>query len=278
MNNKLILIDGYSVLFRLYFATKERNIKSGALEGFTRSVRNIKRQKHTHLAVVFDCGKKTFRHDMSPDYKANRPNLRDTEPDLIPQFKSVRDVVKIMNIPILEKEGYEADDIIATFAKKAEANNFEVCIVGIDKDLMQLINDNIIMLDVFKGKEIIERDVIEKWGVQPNQLLDLFSLIGDASDNVPGVKGIGPITAANLINEFGTLDNLISNIENIKKLSTKNKLKSDLDNLFLSKNLIRLCENVELDITLNDCVSRNYNDSEVDDFLQKYNGNDRFFI
>lgn len=254
MKKRLVLIDGYGFLFRAYFAIK--NLKksddtaTNGAYGFTRMLMNLLANINaTHIAIVFDSGKKTFRHEIFPQYKANRPPVPE---DLIPQFTMIRDAANALNIKTLEKVGYEADDIIATLATKAEKEDFEVLIVSSDKDLMQLVDDNIFMYDAMKEKKIHIEDVIEKWGVEPSKLLDVLSLIGDTADNVSGVQGIGPKTAVELINEYGSVENLIENVQNIKQEKRKNTIINHLDDLKLSKRLITLEKNVDLEEKLDD--------------------------
>ena len=254
MDKKLVLIDGYGFLFRAYFAIKGLKRSDGVavngVYGFTRMLMDLMIDINaSHIAVVFDTGKKTFRHEIYSEYKANRPPVPE---DLIPQFSIVRDVVKSLNIKILEKVGYEADDVIATVATKAKEEGFEVLIVSSDKDLMQLVDDKIFMYDAMKNKEIHIADVIEKWGVEPVKVLDVLSLIGDTSDNVPGVPSIGPKTATELIKEFGSVENLINNLDRIKQEKRRNAIIENLDNLNLSKTLITLDKNVELEDSLDD--------------------------
>ena len=161
----------------------------------------------THFAVIFDYSAKTFRSDLFDGYKANRPEPPD---DLIPQFPLVRDAVRAFNVACIEQEGYEADDIIATYALQAVEAGAEVTIVSSDKDLMQLVQPGIIMYDTMKNKVIGEAEVIERFGVPPSKVVEVQALIGDSSDNVPGVPGIGVKTAALLINEFGDLETLLA--------------------------------------------------------------------
>ena len=244
MNNismkKLILIDGYSFLFRAFFAirnlTRKDGTPVGGLYGFSRMlIKIITEIEYTHIAVAFDTGKKTFRNEIYSEYKANRPPC---PPELLPQFPLVRELVKVLNITSLEKDGYEADDVIATYAKKAENDGFEVVIVSSDKDLMQLVDEKILMFDGMKNEFIDIEKVREKWGVEPTKVLDVLTLMGDASDNVPGVQGIGPKTAMELINTYGDIDGLLKNIDNIKQAKRREILKNSIDDILLSKKLI----------------------------------------
>jgi len=251
-NKKLILIDGYGFLFRAYYAiqklTKRDGTPTGAVYGFTKMLRNILLYMHsTHLAVVFDTGKKNFRHELYPEYKANRPPA---PVDLIPQFPVVREAAEALSLAVIEKVGYEADDVIATLTRRAEEEGFEVVICSSDKDLMQLVSENVTMYDGMKRKKIGINEVKEKWGVEPEQVLDLLSLTGDSSDNVPGVPGIGPKTAADLINKYKTLEEVLSNAEEIRKIKLKESLIANSDKAILSKKLITLDKNVILNFDL----------------------------
>jgi DNA polymerase-1 len=277
MNKRLILVDGYSFVFRAFFsmdrgATKGMKRRdgtpTGALYGFTKMLMNLMTSnlKYTHIAVAFDTGGKTFRHEMFSDYKGTRPPC---PPDLIPQFPLMREATKALNVKTLEKRGYEADDVIATYAKRAEKDGYEVVIVSVDKDLMQLITDNVVMYDTSKGEFIDADRVRQKWGVNPKQVLDVLSLIGDTSDNVPGVPKIGPKNAADLINQYGDIDNLLANIENIEKKTNRETLQNHRDKAILSRDLIRLNENVPLDDCLDNLIHNRYNDEELRDFLRK---------
>ena len=267
---KLVLIDGYGFLFRAYFAIKNLKRSDGvSVNGvycFTKMIMNLIADINTtHIAVIFDSGSKTFRHEIYSEYKANRPQLPD---DLIPQFSMIRDVTKALHLKTIEKVGYEADDIIATLAKKAENEGFnQIMVVSSDKDLMQLVDDKVFMFDAMKSKIIHEDEVIEKWGVKPKQVLDVLSLIGDASDNVPGVPSIGPKTASDLVNKFGSVDAIIENIDDIEQQKRREIIKSNLDKLLLSKKLISLEYNVDLEESLDDLKINPINPSELINFF-----------
>jgi len=170
----------------------------------------------THLAVIFDAGEKTFRNEIYQDYKAHRPPLPE---ELIPQFSLIRDAVKAFNIACLEQDGYEADDLIATYTKHALAAGGDVTIVSSDKDLMQLIKPGVQMLDTMKNRTIGPDEVREKFGVSPDKVVEVQALAGDSTDNVPGVPGIGVKTAAELIGEYGDLETLLARAGEIKQPS-----------------------------------------------------------
>ena len=268
---KLILVDGYSFLFRAFFAirnlTRSDGTPVGALYGFARMLMKIITEiEYSHIAVVFDTGEKTFRNEIYSEYKANRPPCPE---DLKPQFPLVRELVKVLNIKSLEKIGYEADDIIATYSKKAEEEGFEVMIVSSDKDLMQLVDDKVHMYDGMKNEIIDSEKVKEKWGVDPVHVLDVLTLMGDSSDNVPGVPGIGPKTATELISKYGDVDNLVKNVKDIKQTKRREAIENNIANIELSKKLIALDKNVEMDETVDDLEFKQYDCKELLNFLSK---------
>ena len=269
---KLILVDGYSFFFRAYYALKNIKKRSDGLAvngiyGFTKMLINlIVDLKSTHIAVVFDTGKKTFRHEIFQDYKANRPPVPD---DMIPQFTILREVTDVLNIKTIEKDGYEADDIIATITKQAEKDGYEVWIVSGDKDLMQLVDENVFLYDTKENKKIGIIDVQEKWGVRPKQLGDVLSLMGDHADNVPGVPSIGEKTAIELVNTFGSIDNMLQHLDEITPLRRRNTIMDNLDKLELSKELVKLADDVDLNLTIDDLKFKNFDPYKFRDFLYK---------
>jgi DNA polymerase I len=202
----LFLVDGSGYIFRAYHALPPLTRKSdglpvGAISGFCNMLWKLLREARdtsvrdtpTHFAVIFDYSSHTFRKEIYPEYKANRSAPPE---DLIPQFGLIRQATRAFNLPCIEKDGYEADDLIATYARMAEQAGAEVTIISSDKDLMQLVTPNVSMYDSMKDKQIGIPDVIEKWGVPPEKMIDLQALTGDSTDNVPGIPGIGPKTAA----------------------------------------------------------------------------------
>lgn len=270
MSKKIALIDGYGFVFRAFHSlpplTRPDGTPVGAVYGFTNMlIKLLAGLNVTHAAVVFDSGSKTFRNDIYPAYKANRPPCPE---ELIPQFSIVRESAESLNLSILEKIGFEADDIIATIAKKAEAAGFEVLIVSSDKDLMQLVGENIHMYDSMKNRMIGIEQVIEKFEVEPKKVLDMLSLIGDASDNIPGVKGIGPKTAAELIKQFGSLENIFENLDQIKQEKRRQLLIEGVEKAKLSKILAALKEDVELGIDLDELEIRALDPHKLISFLQ----------
>lgn len=255
---KLIIIDGYGFLFRAFYSmpplTTPGGQPIGAIYGFcSMLLRIMNDMAYTHIAVALDSGAKTFRNEMFADYKANRAAPPD---DLIPQFPEIRRAVESFNIKAIELVGYEADDIIATLATEAMHAGYEVGIISTDKDLMQLINDNTQMFDGLKNKNIGQTEVIEKFGVPPSQVRDVLSLIGDSSDNIPGVKGIGPKGAAELIKQFGSLANLLSSLDQVHKPKLKASLIENKHLAELSYQLITLKDNLELGVSLPDLMAK----------------------
>src|SRR6266567_756471 len=255
----VFLVDGSSYIFRAYHALPPLSRKSDGLQvnavlGFCNMLWKLMRDmkpedKPSHLAVIFDKSEHTFRNDLYKDYKAHRP---DAPADLIPQFPLIRDATRAFDIPCLEMLGFEADDLIATYARQACAVGANVTIVSSDKDLMQLVNDCVIMYDTMKDKKIGIAEVIEKFGVGPDKVIEVQSLIGDSTDNVPGVPGIGVKTAAQLIGEFGDLETLLSRAGEIKQQKRRETLIENAEKARLSKKLVTLDDKMKLDVPLDD--------------------------
>ncbi|MBI1404868.1 MAG: DNA polymerase I [Caulobacter sp.] len=243
---RLYLIDGSGYIFRAYHALPPLTRKSdglpvGAVAGFCnmlfKLLRDSKEDAPTHLAVVFDHSEKTFRNDLYDQYKAHRPPAPE---DLIPQFPLVREATRAFGVPSLELPGYEADDVIAAYADKVSAAGGEVIIISSDKDLMQLVDDRVSMLDTMKNQRIGREQVIEKFGVPPDKVVEVQALCGDSVDNVPGAPGIGIKTAALLINEFGDLESLLARAGEIKQPKRRETLIEFADQIRLSRLLVQL--------------------------------------
>src|SRR5689334_5316947 len=257
----LFLVDGSSYIFRAYHALPPLNRKSDGLQvnavlGFCNMLWKLLRdmkpeERPTHLAVVFDKSERTFRTEMYPDYKAHRPDPPD---DLIPQFGFIRHAVHAFDLPCLEQAGFEADDLIATYVREACAIGASATIVSSDKDLMQLVNDCVVMYDTMKDKEIGIPEVIEKFGVPPEKVIEVQSLIGDSTDNVPGVPGIGVKTAAQLISEYGDLETLLARAGEIKQEKRRQSLIENTEASRISKKLVTLDQNVKLDVPVDDLL------------------------
>ena len=255
----VFLVDGSGYVFRAYHALPPITRKSDGLQlnavfGFCnmlwKLLRDMKPEdKPTHLAVVFDKSEKTFRTTMYPDYKAHRPDAPD---DLIPQFKFIREAVHAFDLPCLEQSGFEADDLIATYARFASEAGAKTSIVSSDKDLMQLVSDSVTMFDTMKDKTIGRAEVIEKFGVPPEKVIEVQSLIGNSTDNVPGVPGIGVKTAAQLIGEYGDLETLLARAGEIKQEKRRQSLIEHAELARMSKKLVTLDTNVALDVPIGD--------------------------
>ncbi|MBU3077096.1 DNA polymerase I [Sphingomonas quercus] len=245
-SNHLYLVDGSGYIFRAYHRlpplTNRHGMPAGAVYGFTTMLWKLVDDLHkadgpTHLAVILDASSRTFRNDMYGAYKAHRPPPPE---DLVPQFPLIRTATRAFSVPCIEEEGLEADDIIACYARAALAEGWQVTIVSSDKDLMQLIEPGLDMLDTMNNRRLGRDHVIEKFGVPPELLGDVLALMGDSVDNVPGVPGVGPKTASQLINEFGSLDAVLQNAETIKKPKLRESLLAHADNARLSRELVRL--------------------------------------
>jgi DNA polymerase-1 len=255
----LHLIDGSGFIFRAYHALPPLTRKSdglpvGAVSGFCNMLfKIIEDQKGsnapTHLVVVFDAKGKTFRSDIYPEYKMNRPPAPE---DLIPQFPLTRDATRAFGLACIEQEGFEADDIMATLAVQAREAGGQVTIVSSDKDLMQLVGNGVEMYDAMKNKRIGPEQVEEKFGVAPNRVIDVQSLAGDSVDNVPGAPGIGVKTAALLINEYGDLDSLLERASEIKQPKRRETLIENADQIRTSRDLVTLKTDMEMDCDFDD--------------------------
>lgn len=274
----LMLVDGSAYIFRAYHALPPLTRKSdglpvGAVAGFCNMLWKLLAvaedtslgEKPTHFAVIFDASSKTFRNDIYDEYKANRS---ETPEDLIPQFSVIRDATRAFNVASIEKDGFEADDLIATYARQAEELGAHVTIVSSDKDLMQLVTDKTIMFDQMKDKIIRTADVIEKFGVGPEKMIDLQALAGDSTDNVPGVPGIGAKTAALLLVEFGDLETLLGRAGEIKQNKRRENLIEFADQARLSKRLVELEQNVPVDATLDDMAVEGVDGPKLVAFLK----------
>jgi DNA polymerase I len=255
--SRVYLIDGSGYIFRAFHALPPLTRPSdglpvGAVHGFCnmlwKLLRETKGEKRpTHLAVIFDHSAVTFRNAISADYKAHRP---EPPAELVPQFSLIRDSVRAFNVACIEQEGFEADDIIATYVRQAVESGGEVVIVSSDKDLMQLIEPGVSMLDTMKNKVIGEPEVIEKFGVTPDKVVEVQALAGDSIDNVPGVPGIGVKTAAELIREFGDLETLLARAPEIKQKMRRERLIEFADQARLSRRLVELDKNVPVERAL----------------------------
>jgi len=270
---KQYIIDGSSLIFRAFHATptsltNPEGTPINAVMGFCNMLFKIVQENHgSKILVVFDAGRKTFRNEIYPDYKANRS---DTPEELIPQFPIIREAVEAFNLPAIEMPGYEADDLIATYAMEAKSKGLETVIVSSDKDLMQLVEEDVYMYDGMKSKIIKEEQVFEKFGVTPDKVIDIQALAGDSSDNVPGVEGIGIKTASQLINEYGDLENLLAHAEEIKQNKRREKLIRDSELARISKRLVTLKRDVPVNKSLDELSSEKLDVEKVSTFLNKH--------
>ena len=272
-NNRLILVDGSGYIFRAFYAlppmSRPDGIPVNAVFGFTSMLLKLSDDmKGENILVVFDAARTTFRNDIFKDYKANRTDPPD---ELIPQFTLIREATKALGLKYLEVENYEADDIIATYAKMAKTENIETVIISSDKDLMQLIQDGVSLYDPMKNVTIGDEGVLSKFGVYPDKVIDVQALAGDTSDNVPGVPGIGIKTAAQLINEYGSLENLLENTHQIKQNKRRETLESNAELARISKKLVSLYAEVPIPYKISDLKWTQRNDEELLKFLKENN-------
>jgi DNA polymerase-1 len=265
------LVDGSGYIFRAYHAlppmTRPDGTPVSAVYGFTQMLmRLIQDADCEYLAVIFDAAGETFRSEVYADYKANRDEPPD---DLLPQFDMIKDCVRAFSLPCIEKQGFEADDIIATYAKQAVIEGKEVVVVSSDKDLMQLVGDHVCMLDPIKNKMIREAEVVERFGVKPDKVIDVQSLMGDPTDNVPGIRGIGVKTAAELINEYGDLDALLARADEIKQPKRREALLAGRESALLSRELVTLKSDVKLEETIADFLKKEPDHGKALAFLRE---------
>ena len=269
MNNlasgkRLVLVDGSGFIFRAYHALpplkKSDGTPTGAVSGYCnmlfKLINEIKEFKATHIAVIFDHKDKTFRSDIYQNYKANRPPPPE---DLVPQFQLIRDATEAFGFIAIDKKGYEADDIIATLSKKATEEGAIVTIFSSDKDLMQLVSNDIKMYDPIRNIFIDIDRVKEKFGVTPDKVIDVQALVGDTVDNVPGVPGVGVKTASSLISEFGNVETLIEKCNTINKDRIRKLISDNVDKIILSKRLVTLHKTIEIETKLEDLELTNLN-------------------
>ena len=273
------LIDGSGYIFRAYYALpplsrKSDGLPTGAVSGFcsmlfklledSRSDDSIHRP--THFAVIFDSARKNFRNDIYSEYKANRSEAPE---DLAPQFEYIRKSVEAFNLPSIELSNYEADDLIATYTKQIIKVGAKVTVISSDKDLMQLVSDKVRLYDPMKSKVLGEKEVVEKFGVKPNQVIDVQSLAGDSSDNIPGVPGIGIKTASELINKYKTLEVLLKKADEIPQNKRRETLLANKDKALLSRQLVTLKDDVPVKEKLSSFLLKEVQKEKLYDFLRK---------
>jgi len=273
------LIDGSGYIFRAYYALPPLTRKSdglpvGAVSGFCAmlfklledSKSNENLQKPTHFAVIFDSARKTFRNEIYSEYKANRSEAPD---DLAPQFEYIRKSVSAFNLPSVDLPNYEADDLLATYVEQILAKGAKVTIVSSDKDLMQLYKKDVRLFDPMKNKFITPEDIVTKFGVGPEKVIDVQSLAGDSSDNVPGVPGIGVKTAAELINKYGTLENLLNNAQEIKQNKRRETLIENKDKAIISKKLVTLMKDAPVERKIEEFQLKEIDKDKLYKFLRE---------
>ncbi|PDH65958.1 MAG: DNA polymerase I, partial [Sphingomonadaceae bacterium MED-G03] len=274
--NHLYLVDGSGYIFRAYHQlpplTNRHGQPVGAVYGYTTMLWKLaeelgQAEGPTHLAVILDKGSHTFRNDMYDQYKANRPPAPE---DLVPQFPMIRDATRAFSLPCIEEEGFEADDIIASYTKAAVAAGWHVTIVSSDKDLMQLIQPGVDMYDTMKNERRGPDYVMGKFGVQPDQLGDVLALMGDSVDNVPGVPGIGPKTAAKLITEYGGLEAALEAAPSMKKSKMQENLIAHADMARLSRKLVALHDAMDLPEPLDDLTLKGIPKEPLQTFLEHH--------
>lgn len=251
VENRIFLIDGSSFIFRAFYAiphlSSQKGTPTNAIYGVVNMLLKIMKEfQPSYIAVVMDSKGKTRRHEAYRDYKANRPSLPE---ELAVQIPFIEKLIDALGIPVLQFEGYEADDVIATVSKKFSREGFEIVIIGADKDLYQIIDENVKMYDPMKDRWLDREYVEEKMGVPPEKVVDFLSLTGDHIDNIPGVPGIGEKTAQELINRFGSLENIYANLKEIEKKGIREKLEKHRDSAFISRALVKLETSLPIDIS-----------------------------
>jgi DNA polymerase-1 len=268
----LFLIDGSNYMFRAFYAIRElsnsRGFPTNAIYGFTTMLmRLLREQKPDYIAVAFDVKGPTFRHEAFDQYKATRKATPDT---LIPQIPCIKDIVRGFSIPVLEQQGIEADDIIGTLATRFAARGFKVILVSGDKDLMQLVTDDVIMMDTMKDKIYDVAAVKARFGVEPRRVVEILGLMGDASDNIPGVPGIGPKNALRLIEEYGTVEEIIKNVDRLTNAKAKQSIREYAEQARMSRDLAIIRTDAVFDVDLEACRYTGPNVEILKGLLQEY--------
>ena len=269
--SRLILVDGSGYIFRAYYALPPMNnskgIPTNAVYGFCNMMlRLIDEHPNDKILIILDAGKNTFRNTLYAEYKANRSEAPE---DLIPQFGIIREAIDAFGLDVIEKKDFEADDIIASYVRYGEENQIPTTVFSSDKDLFQLLSANTRIMDPMKNVEIDEAKVRDKFGVGSDKITDVQALIGDSVDNIPGVPGIGPKTAAKLINEFGTFEELLANKDQIANVRIKNLIHDHEESAKISHQLVILKNDLELPILIEELKA--FDDSpKLNDFFKKY--------
>jgi DNA polymerase-1 len=268
---KIYVVDGSSFIYRAYHALPELITAKGqptnAIYGFTTMMlKLIEDELPEYIAVAMDARRPTWRDKIYPEYKANRPPMPE---DLVQQLPYFTQILEALGVPFLHQEGYEADDLIATLVRESREKGFAAVIISGDKDLMSLVGDGVVMNDTLKGKIYTVPEIEKKFGVSGEQLLDLLALAGDKSDNVPGIKGVGPKTALALLREYGSLENLLEHVSQIKKKGWRDKILTGLDDARLSRMLVTLDDQVSLETKLEDLSRGDMNFPRLQELFQE---------
>ena len=278
-DKKLFLLDAYALIYRAYYALirnpmyNSSGFNTSTIFGFTNTLEEVlAKEKPTHIAIAFDPPTPTFRHEMYPQYKAQRD---ETPEEIIKSTPCIKEIIEAYRIPIIQHCRYEADDVVGTIAKHAAAAGFHVYMMTPDKDYAQLVDDNIYMYKPARsgtGAEILDKaKVCEKYGLKyPEQFIELLAIMGDKSDNIPGVKGIGEVGATKLIAEFDTVENLLANIEQVKG-ANKDKIIADRDNLLLSKKLVTICTDVPIVFSEEDYILKAPDTAKLKELFKEFN-------
>src|SRR5699024_9597869 len=256
MSKKLVLIDGNSIIYRAFFAlpllNNDKGVYTNGMYGFTTMLlRILEEEKPTHILVAFDAGKTTFRHATYKEYKGGRQK---TPPELSEQFPVLKNLLESFQIPHYQLEQYEADDIIGTLATTGGANKWDVTVISGDKDLLQLVDEHVSVNVTKKGISEVEAytpsHLKEKMGITPEQVIDYKALMGDSSDNIPGVTGVGQKTAAKLLQEYETLENVYEHVDDVSGKKLKENLLTYRDEAFMSKDLVTIKRDTPITITI----------------------------
>ena len=278
-DKKLFLLDAYALIYRAYYALirnpmySSTGFNTSTIFGFTNTLEDVlSKEKPTHIAIVFDPPSPTFRHEMYPLYKAQR---EETPEEIIKSVPRIKELIEAYRIPIIQYNGFEADDVVGTIAKRAEDAGYKVYMMTPDKDYAQLVSDNIFMYKPARsgvGAEILDKaKVCEKYGIKyPEQFIEVLALMGDKSDNVPGVKGIGEVGATKLIAEFDTVENLLANINQVKG-ANKDKIIADKENLLMSKKLVTICTDVPVQFSEEDYLLKSPDTTKLKELFKEFN-------
>ncbi|HEX8435904.1 5'-3' exonuclease, partial [Archangium sp.] len=262
---RLVLIDASSFIFRAYHAipplTNRQGVPTNATLGFTRQIlKALKELQPAYVALAFDKESRAERQKIDPNYKANRQAMPE---DLAQQFPYIRRVVEAFNLPVLEVAGWEADDVIGTLARRAKAEGFCVLVVTGDKDFVQIVDDDVHLYDPQNERYTNPAEVKERLGIEPKQMRDYLSLIGDAVDNVPKVPGIGPKTAVELLNQFGTVDALLERVSEVKKPKMRQAIEEHRESLLRARDLVTFRTDLKLDVSIEDLKRQPPHDEQL---------------